>query len=45
METLADWQIEQHKKESNDLNRSGMFSIVRHPSKWFWNEEMMYAAG
>lgn len=34
MEALADSQIAQHKKESNDLDRSGMFSIVRHPSEY-----------
>ncbi|KAH0353623.1 DUF1295-domain-containing protein, partial [Aureobasidium melanogenum] len=32
MEALADQQIEEHKKKSDDLNRSGVFSIVRHPN-------------
>lgn len=32
MEALADKQIEDHKKQSDDLDRSGMFSIVRHPN-------------
>ena len=31
MEVLADAQIEAHKKKSDDLNRSGVWSIVRHP--------------
>ncbi|KAI4720714.1 DUF1295-domain-containing protein [Aureobasidium sp. EXF-10727] len=32
MEALADQQLEEHKKKSDDLNRSGVFSIVRHPN-------------
>ena len=30
MEVLADWQLERNKS-SNDLQRSGVWSIVRHP--------------
>ncbi|KAI5209311.1 hypothetical protein AUEXF2481DRAFT_27938 [Aureobasidium subglaciale EXF-2481] len=32
MEAMADQQLEEHKKQSSDLNRSGVFSIVRHPN-------------
>jgi steroid 5-alpha reductase family enzyme len=32
MEAMADQQLEEHKKTSDDLDRSGVFSIVRHPN-------------
>lgn len=32
MEAIADRQIEEHKEKSDDLDRSGVFSIVRHPN-------------
>ncbi|KAJ5016236.1 hypothetical protein K4K57_011825 [Colletotrichum sp. SAR 10_99] len=32
LETLADTQLEAHSKESKELNREGVWSIVRHPN-------------
>ncbi|KAH7064872.1 hypothetical protein B0J12DRAFT_560267 [Macrophomina phaseolina] len=32
LEVLADSQLESHKQNSNDLNREGVWSIVRHPN-------------
>lgn len=32
MEAMADQRLEEHKKKSDDLDRSGVFSIVRHPN-------------
>lgn len=31
MEVLADSQLETHRRKSDDLNREGVWSIVRHP--------------
>ncbi|GJC93095.1 DUF1295 domain protein [Colletotrichum higginsianum] len=32
LETLADTQLEDHSRKSNELNREGVWSIVRHPN-------------
>lgn len=32
MEVMADQQLEEHKKQRDDLARTGVFSIVRHPN-------------
>ncbi|KAL0943330.1 DUF1295 domain protein [Colletotrichum truncatum] len=32
LETLADSQLESHTRKSKDLNREGVWSIVRHPN-------------
>ncbi|KAF2141201.1 uncharacterized protein K452DRAFT_359005 [Aplosporella prunicola CBS 121167] len=32
LEVLADAQIESHRQKSDDLNREGVWSIVRHPN-------------
>jgi steroid 5-alpha reductase family enzyme len=31
LETIADWQVKTHRQKSSDLNRKGVWSIVRHP--------------